>query len=70
MQESEFIEINLLICTLTFSGQVPVFLHPESPQGAPLGVASEADGLVAGSLFLSILNSPQGVPQGATGLMA
>ena len=30
-----------------YLGPVSCFLHPESPQGAALGVASVADGLMA-----------------------
>lgn len=42
----------------------PVFLHPVSPQSVPLGVAAEADSLMAGSLFILILSSPQDAPSG------
>ena len=48
MQESGLIEIIPLICSLTLLGQYPIFLHPESPQGAQLGVAAVAAGLMAG----------------------
>ena len=52
MQESGLIEIIPLICTLTIQGQYPAFLHPESRQGAPLGVAAKADGLMATTSFV------------------
>ena len=48
MPECGLIEIIPLICSLTLLGQYPIFLHPESPQGAQLGVAAVADGLMAG----------------------
>ena len=48
MPECGLIEIIPLICSLTLLGQDPIFLHPESPQGAQLGVAAVADGLMAG----------------------
>ena len=54
MQASGLIEVIPLIGTLAIWSQYPAFLHPDSPQGAPLGVAA---GLVAGSLFVSILSS-------------
>ena len=40
MQESGLTEIIPLICTSTIWGQHPVLSHPESPQGAPSGVAA------------------------------
>ena len=43
MQESGLTEIILLICTSALWGQGPVLSHPESPQGAWLGVAVVAD---------------------------
>ena len=39
MPECGLIEIIPLICSLTLLGQYPIFLHPESPQGAQSGVA-------------------------------
>ena len=55
MQESGLTEITPLICTSAIWGQYPVLSHPESPQGKllGLGVASVADGLMVGILFLS-----------------
>ena len=52
MQESGLIEITPLICTSALWGQFPVFLHPESPQGAQLGTAAVAEGLVAAGSFV------------------
>ena len=52
MQESGLIEIIPLLCTLTIQGQYPVFLHPESPEGAQLGVAAVADDLMATASFV------------------
>ena len=57
MQESGLIESIPLMCTLAIQGQYPAFLHPESPSGSLLGVAAVAEGLGAGSPFVSILNS-------------
>ena len=37
MQESGLTEIISFLGTSAIWGQVPVFSHPESPQGAPLG---------------------------------
>ena len=54
MQESGLIEITPLICTLSILGQypehrmLPVFIHLNYPQGALLGVAAVADGLMVG----------------------
>lgn len=31
----------------------PIFLHPESPQGAPLGVATVTDSLIASTFFVT-----------------
>ena len=56
MQESGFIEIISLICTLAVWGQYPVLSHPESPQGASLGVAAVAESLAMGSPFVSVLS--------------
>ena len=39
-QESELTEIIHLICTSAIWGQYPVFLHPEFPQAATLGVTA------------------------------
>ena len=50
MQESGLTEIIPLIRTSALWGQYPVLSHPESPQGASLGVA---DGLMSGILFPS-----------------
>ena len=36
-KKSELTELIPLICTLPIQGQYPVLLHPESPQGSPLG---------------------------------
>ena len=64
MQESGLLEIIPLICTLTIWGQYPVFHHPESPQGAQLGVAAPLMAWwpqhplftdAAGGIFLSTL---------------
>ena len=52
MQESGLIEITPLICTLSILGQypehrmLPVFIQLNYPQGALLGVAAVADGLM------------------------
>ena len=43
MQEFGLTEIIPLIFTSAIRGQYPVLSHPESPQGAPLGVAAVAD---------------------------
>ena len=54
MQDSGLVEITPLICVLSVLGRyperrmLPVFLHLNSPQGALLGVAAVADGLMAG----------------------
>ena len=50
-QESRLFEIIPLIRSLTPYGQYPVLFLPESPQGAPLGMAAVVDGLMEGSLF-------------------
>ena len=50
MQESGLTEITPLMCTPALWGQCPVFPHPESPQGAPLGVTTVAHELMAGIL--------------------
>ena len=47
----ELIEIIPLICTSAIWGQCPMFSHPESPQGAPLGVPAAAESLMPGILF-------------------
>ena len=52
MQESGVIRIIPLICNLAIWGQYPVFLHPESPQGAQLGAATVADGLMVPTSFV------------------
>ena len=57
MQESGLTEIIPLICTSAIWSQYPAFLHPESPQGAQLGVIAVAEGLAVGSPFVSILSS-------------
>ena len=62
MQEFGLTEIIPLICTSAIWGQYPVLSHPESPQGASLGVAAVADCLMAGILFP--LELPQGSPSG------
>ena len=60
MQESGLTEIISLICTSALWGQYPVLSHPQSPQGAPLGVAAVTDGLMVGILFHP--EFPQGSP--------
>ena len=45
MGQSGLTEIIPLIRTSALWGQYPVLSHPESPQGAPLGVAAGAEGL-------------------------
>ena len=57
MQASRLTEIIPLICTSATWGQYPVLSHPESPQGAPSGMATAAEGLAVGSPFASILSS-------------
>ena len=47
VQESGLTEIIPLMCTLAIWGQYPPFFHPEAPQGAPLGLAAVAEGLMA-----------------------
>lgn len=39
-------------CTLTVSSGPPVFLHPESPQGAPSRGCCMAEGLMAATAFV------------------
>ena len=53
MQESGVIEIIPFVCTSALWGQFPVFLHPESPQGAQLGTAAVAEGLVAATSYVN-----------------
>ena len=55
--DSGLTEIIPLICTSALWSQDPVFLHPESPPGAPLGVGVGGDGcsgwwLIGCNLFL------------------
>ena len=50
MQESGLFKIIPLLCISAVWGQCPGLYHPESPQGAPLGVAAAAYGLMAGIL--------------------
>ena len=52
MQEAGLIEIIPLMCTSVIWGQYPAFLHPESPQGAQLGAAVVAEGLMAATSFV------------------
>ena len=52
LQESGLIEIIPLMGTSALWGQPPVFLHPESPEGAPLGAAAEAESLTPAASFL------------------
>ena len=52
MQESWLIEIIPLICILAVWDQYPVLSHPESPQGAPLGLAAVTDSLMATTSFV------------------
>ena len=56
MEDAGLIEIILVKCALANSGQGPAFLSPEAPQGVPLWAAAEADSLVAGGLFVSVLS--------------
>ena len=70
MQGSGLIEIIPLICTSATWGQYSAFLHPESPQGAQLGVTAVAQGLAVGSLFVSILSSLKAHSQGGCNVMA
>ena len=51
-QESGLIGIIPLICTSAVWGQDPAFLHPESPEGAQLGAAAVASGLLATAFFV------------------
>ena len=53
MQKSGLTEIIPLTCTSAIWGQYLVFSHPESPQGASLGVAAAVDCLMVGILFLA-----------------
>ena len=52
MEESGLTEIIPLICTLAIWGQHPVLSYPESSQGALLGSAVVADGLMAATFFV------------------
>ena len=51
-QESGLTEIIPLKGTSAIWGQDPAFLHPESPQGAQLGTAAVAAGLMAAASFV------------------
>ena len=57
MQESGLTELFLWYAPQLSKGQHPILSHPEFPQGAPLGVASVAEGLMVGILLISILDS-------------
>ena len=50
MPKSGFIEVFPLVCTLT--GQYPDSLHPDSPEGAQLGAAAVAEGLMTSASFV------------------
>ena len=52
MQESGLIEIIPWIRTFTIWGQYPIFLHPESPQGATSGAAAVANCLMPTTSFV------------------
>lgn len=52
IQESGLIEIIPLMCTSALWDQCPVFSHPESPQGALLGVVAMVKGLLAAMSFV------------------
>ena len=66
MLETGLIEIIPWICPLATQGQYPVLSHPGSPWGTLLGVATVAEVLAAGSLFVSILSSLRAHHWGAT----
>ena len=73
MQDSGLIEIIPLICKPVIWNLYPVLSHPESLQGAQLGMTAETEGLALGSLFCLHPESPQGSPlavAGAEGWMA
>ena len=57
MQESVLTEVIPLMSIAALWGWYPAFLHSESPQGAQVGMALVAEGLAAGSLFVSILST-------------
>ena len=50
MPKSGFIEVFPLVCTLT--GHYPDSLHPDSPEGAQLGAAAVAEGLMTSASFV------------------
>ena len=52
LYESGLIEIIPLMGTSALWGQAPVFLHPESPEGTPLGAAAVAESLTPAASFL------------------
>ena len=52
MQESGLTAIIPLISTYSTWGQNPLFSHPESPQGTPLGVAAAVDCWMGGRRIL------------------
>ena len=56
MPESGLSEIIPLMCNSAIYGQYPVFSHPQSPQGAELGINAMAEGLAVGSPFVSTLS--------------
>ena len=49
--------MNLLLWCAPQLSRVSILFCPESPQGAPLGVAAMTEDLMAGSLFITILSS-------------
>lgn len=59
-QEFGLTKIIPWIFTSVIWGQYPVFLHPEFPQGSPLGVDASDGCQIAGILLLS--DFPQGSP--------
>ena len=70
MQESGLSEIIPFLCNLAICGQYPVFSHPESPQGAELGVNELDEGLTVGSPFVSTLSSLKAHHLGGYNVMA
>ena len=67
MQESGLIEIIPLISKPAIWNLYPVLSHPESLQGAQLGMTAENEGLALGCLFCLHPESPQGSPLTVTG---
>ena len=70
MQESGLSEIIPLLCNIVICGRYPVFSHPESSQGAELGVNATAEGLAVGSPFGATLSSLKAHHLGGYDVMA